>query len=230
MIGRSVGLKLWWSVAASPNAIFGARFNAELRPNYIDENMSTARIRLRLLHIRHLLDRTLQLRFLLGSRYDRAYADPDIIKYDRLLPEAEVQARWRTGIPGLTAVVDGQLKYNGYINARGNSDNSFRPDWNDQALQDPTDPGNAAKLKSWEAEYYDYTRQDWEWEASAEAQYALWQGAILALLFKYHHRRSNMDEAPVPVYFDEDGQKILLKGPEYGYARYQLMLELRQRF
>ncbi len=236
MVTRSLGGKIWWTMAPSKNALFDVRLKAEVRPNYIDRTMSSARFRLRLNHTRYALDRALQLKLLVGTRYDRTYHDSQIFKYDRLLPEAELNLRYKTPIERLTAVLGGQLKYNYYFNAKGNVDNSFRPPWNGELLAQQIDPATGqplytdAMLTALEAEYYDYARQDWEWELSGQAQLALWSRAVLSLIYRYHHRISNIDDAPSPLYENEDGQLARLQSPEYGYIRHQLMLELRQQF
>ncbi|MCP4600097.1 MAG: hypothetical protein GY847_06090 [Proteobacteria bacterium] len=218
IFGWNLGGKIWWSVAADRNTQYEARLKIWAHPNYIEKDRSTTRFRLRLTNTRHFLDRALRLKLLLGGRYDRSYHDPAVVKFDRLLPELEANLRWRTPVPRLTGVVGGKLKYNWYMNSRGDDNNSFRPDWIDVLGDD--DEINASNEK----EYYDVTRQDFEWEINTEIQVALWWKAIAALTYKHKQRISNMDDAPTsPLYEETDI-------PELGYIQDVVMIEIRQSF
>jgi tetratricopeptide (TPR) repeat protein len=215
----AVGGKVWWAVAASPDAEYGLRLKVEGRPNYIDANRSTVRTRLRFVHTRHFLERALRLKLLVGGRYDIAYHDPEVVKYDRLLPELEANLRWRTPVEWLSAVFYGKLKYNWYLNSRENADNSFRPPYIPAAGIDEDE------AERQEAEYYDLTRHDLEWELGAEVLFSVWRLGTVALTYRYHQRASNMDDAPTPIY---EGER--LPAPTYGYDQHVVMLELRQGF
>ncbi|MCP4678136.1 MAG: hypothetical protein GY854_22000 [Deltaproteobacteria bacterium] len=217
--GWALGGKAWWTLALSDDVKYGIRLKAEGRPQNIDKNRSTARIRLRLTHERHFLDRVLRLQLLLGGRYDRSYHDDTIVKYDRLLPELEAKLRWRTPVPRLTWLVGAKAKYNWYMNSRGDEDNSFRP-----VFVEPIGESEN-EIAAKETEYYDVTRQDFEWELNTEIQVALWWKATLALTYKHFQRISNMDDAPTPIVDD-----IRLPQVEFGYVQDIVMLDLRQGF
>ncbi len=209
----AVGGKLWWSMAASRDAVFGARLKVEVRPNYIDQDRSGMRLRLRLIHMRYLLDRALQLKFLVGTRYDRTYRDPVVVKFDRLVPEAEVNLRWTTPIPRVTGLLGGKLRYNWYLNSKYDQENSFRPAYV---------PSQTGETEESESQYYDLTRRDLEWEVNAAVQVALWWKAVAAITYLHHQRISNIDDAWVP--------DIYSSLSELGYDRDVVMLELKQGF
>ncbi len=215
----AAGGKIWWSFAPSDDVKYGARLKIEGRPNYSEEDRSSARFRLRLTHERHFLDRALRLRLLLGGRYDRSYHDPAVVKYDRLRPEFEAKLRWRTPVPRLTWVVGAKTKYNWYMNSRDNEVNTFRRKY---VQPDGVSEEVAAAQ---EKEYYAVTRQDFEWELNTEVQLALWWRATLALTYKHFQRISNIDDAPTPIY---DGSR--LPATSFGYVQDVVMLDLRQGF
>jgi tetratricopeptide (TPR) repeat protein len=211
----ALGGKIWWTIAPNPNAQFGLRLKLEGRPNYIDENRSSMRLRLRFVHTSYFLNRDIRFKFMAGGRYDRTYHNPAIIKYDRLLPETELNLRYRTPLPNITVVLGGELKYNWYLNSRGDAENSFRPTYLAPNVDAP-DP-------EWEKEYYDVTRQDPELELNAELQIAAWKQALLAVTYKHHKRISNLDDAPVHPLLADDAVK-------YGYDQDVVMFEIRQGF
>jgi tetratricopeptide (TPR) repeat protein len=221
LFGWAVGGKLWWSMAVDPSSTWSIRLKVEGRQNEIEAERSTVRTRLRLGNARWFLDRTLQLKLLVGGRYDRSYHNPAIIKYDRLLPEGWIDLKWISPWPRLSVLAGVKLKYNWYLNSRQNSDNSFRPTY----LPHPafTDEQNAAA----EADYYELTRHDFEWEATAEAAIKTWWKGSVALTYRHRQRLSNLDEAPVPVDV-ATGERVTR--PEYGYTQDVVMLELRQGF
>ena len=101
------------------------------------------------------------------------------------------------------------------MNSRSDKDNSFRP-----VFIGPV--GDDGKH---EREYYDITRQDFEWELNTEIQVSLWQRATLALTYKHFQRISNMDSAPTPKV---DGSR--LPRTEFGYVQDVAMLDFRQGF
>jgi tetratricopeptide (TPR) repeat protein len=224
LFGAALGGKVWWSMAADPSSIWSLRFKVEGRPNQVEADRSTVRLRLRLLHTRYFLERSLQLKLLVGGRYDRSYEDPAVIKYDRLLPEGWLDLRWTTPWPRLTVLAGGKLKYNWYLNSRQNAENSFRPTFIDNP--DATADQNA----EWEREYYDLTRHDFEWEASLEAAVAAWTRGTVALRYTHHSRYSNLDSAPVPLMQNETGQWERVRPTEYGYGQDLVVLEVRQAF
>ncbi len=221
----AVAGKVWWSIARDRDTIYGVRAKIELRPNYIDENRSSTRYRLRLLGTKHTLGRALRLKAMVGARYDRTYANPAVFKYDRFVPELELNARWRTPVPRLTAVAGAKLKYNWYMNAKGNENNTFRPPYVD--VEGVSDELNAAYKEG----YYDVERQDFEWELSCEVHVALWKRALVALTFKHHQRASNLDGAPTPIWDNsQTGETERMEAQNYGYVQDVVMLELRQGF
>lgn len=224
LFGAAVGGKVWWSMAADPSSVWSLRFKVEGRPNQVEADRSTVRLRLRLLHTRYFFDRTLQLKLLAGGRYDRSYHDPKVIKYDRLLPEGSLDLKWITPWPRLSVLVGGALKYNWYLNSRQNADNSFRPTYLDNP--DATEAQNA----EWEREYYDLTRHDFEWEANVEAAVSAWTRGTVALRYTHHERYSNLDSAPVPMLQNEAGEWERFRPTEYGYGQDLVVLEIRQAF
>ncbi len=203
----ALGGKVWWSLAKSSDSIYSLRLKSEIRPNYIDKDRSTWRIRMRFVNTRLFPDYKLKLRALAGIRYDLTYKNPKVIKYDRLLPEAELELRWRTPVPRLTVVAGGQLRFNWYLNSNKNIENSFRP---------------ANSGGDDDSEYYDLTRKDLEWETKAEIETNLWKSAKIVLSYRYHQRLSNIDDASI--------SSIEILVPEFGYIQHVVMLDLRQRF
>jgi tetratricopeptide (TPR) repeat protein len=216
----AVAAKLWWSFASHRNSISAVRLRAELRPNYLEENRSSVRFRLRFVHTQYLVSRSLQLKFMLGGRYDRSYTDPTVVKYDKLLPEGEIKARWRMPIPRVSWLLGIKLKYNWYLNSRLDDENSFRPNWVDDETMNAEQ--NLAKQEA----YLDITRQDFEWEVGTEVRVELWKSAHVAAIYRHHQRLSNMDDAPVPR--NDDGQDV--EKTIYGYDQDVVSLELRQGF
>jgi hypothetical protein len=219
----AVAGKLWWSLASDPFAIWGARLKFEWRPNYIERDRSTLRTRLRLLHDRWFLDRALRLELLAGGRYDRSYLEPEVIKYDRLRPEASLDLRWNTPWSRLSLSAGGELRYNWYLNSRRNAANSFRP-----AYQ-PNPHFSEEENARFEKDYYDLARHDFEWEARAQARLRAWKRAHLTLRYTHHQRLCNLDDAPVPM-INVTGEYERVAGIEYGYAQDLVVLELSQRF
>lgn len=216
----AIGPKLWWSFSTDRDTVYGARFKIEMKPNDIDEDRSSLRTSLHLVNTRHLVDRTLRFVFSVGGQYDRTYNDPKVIKYDRLLPEAEVESRWLTPAPRLTATLSARLSYGWYLNSRSNRENSFRPGFID-------DPGASEQLNlEMEKKYYDMTRKDFEWAANAELAVDLWRRSAAALVYTHQQRISNIDGADVPV--DSLGEEIF--APKFGYTKDVVVLELRQSF
>ncbi|MCP4606026.1 MAG: hypothetical protein GY847_36855 [Proteobacteria bacterium] len=231
LISWASGGKLWWSFARDSNAIYSIRLKIEGRPNYMDRDRSTIRFRLRLQHIRYYFERALQLKVMLGGRYDRAYYDPIVIKYDRLLHEAEINARWRTPVPRLTFLAGCLFKYNWYMNSRQNEKNSFRPKYFDVSFGEHMDPFLADYINSTnEHEYYELTRRDIEWEVRTELQLKLWRHASLAANYKHHQRLSPIDDTPVPLYINTKGTYERMPSAVYSYVRDIVTLELRQLF
>jgi tetratricopeptide (TPR) repeat protein len=221
LFGWALGGKLWWSMAADPSSIWSVRFKFDGRPNKIEADRSVMRMRLRLANNRFFLDRVLKLKLLAGGRYDRSYRDPAVIKYDRLIAEGSADLVWTTPWPRLSATVGVAVDYNWYLNSRLNAENSFRPDYLDNPMF------SAEQNARFEADYYDLTRHDFEWELSAEVAVKTWWKAAIALTYLHHQRLSNLDEAPVPVDIST-GQR--LRAREYGYTKDIVMLEIRQRF
>ena len=219
----ALGGKLWWTMAASEEVETALRLKVEVRPNRIDADRSSVRTRLRLLHTRWFFDRTLQLKLLAGGRYDRAYRDPAVVKYDRLLPEGHVDLKWVTPIPRLTLLAGAGVEYNWYLNSKKNAENSFRPPYIDNP-----DFG-AADNERFEAEYYDLARHDFEWDALVEARVEAWRRATVALRYSHRQRLSNLDEAPVPLYDAGDGFEPVPRA-KYGYRQDLVVLEVVQRF
>ncbi|MDJ0765489.1 MAG: hypothetical protein QNJ97_21085 [Myxococcota bacterium] len=216
----SVATKVWWAMAVDRDTTYEARLKAELRPNHIDSNRSAARFRLRLVNTRMLLDRALRLKILLGGRYDRTYHDADIVKYDRLVSRARIEARLKTPAPRVTCLWGGEIAYNWYMNSRGNADNSFLPQW-EQAEVAAIVTGKNITRK----EYLDISRGDFEWELSTGLDVALWKRAAAALTYEYHRRISKID------YFIEGMGMTEVPGVNfYDYDRHIIMLELRQTF
>jgi len=217
--------KLWWSWSAKQNSTWSARFKIEHRPNYIDKDRSTNRFRLRLLNTRRFLDKTLQVKFLLGGRYDRAYKDLSVIKYDRLLPEFSIDAKWKTPVSRLTLLCGAKVKYNWYLNSKFNKDNSFRPGYQKNPQYNNSDN------ELIEAYYYnDLSRHDFEWEITTEAQLRMWSRASLGLRYYHHQRISNMDFAPRPMAYDSEEGWHRIWAADYGYKQDIVVLELRQGF
>ncbi len=62
-----MGGRVWWSMARDPSSVWSIRFKLEVRPNYMEDDRSTVRTRLRIMNNRWFLDRTLQLKMLLIS-------------------------------------------------------------------------------------------------------------------------------------------------------------------
>ncbi len=222
--GWSLAGKVWWGFAKDKNTQYSLRLKVEGRPNYIDEDRSTVRYRLRLYNTRYSSDRKWQLKLMAGTRYDRAYHDPKVIKYDRVMPEAELSLRWNTPWSRLTAQFLGQIKYNWYLNSRQNQINSFRPQYLSIHPESPvpmhtdemdehmaeaveaieTDYDRLVDLLNayYEHEYYSLTRKDLEWELGGELQFNTWKGGQIVLLYKHHVRDSNIDDAPGGRYFE----------------------------
>lgn len=215
--------KIWWSMSSTPDSIWSLRLKVEERPHYIDRNQSAIRLRLRAHNTSYFLDRTLQLKTMVGGRYYRTYHDPAVIKYDRLMPEGSLDLRWTSPWPRLVASVGGMLRYNWYPNSRLNADNSFRPTYmnNQQFSQEQND--------RFEAEYYDLTRHDFEWEVKAEVQVNAWPRGVVALRYLHHQRMSNLDDAPVPV-ANITGVYERVPHTEFGYTQDLVLLEVRQGF
>jgi len=219
----ALGAKVWWAFSAEPGSVWAARLKVEARPNYIDENRGSVRLRLRLLNTRDFLDRALQLKVLLGGRYDRTYHDPSVIKYDRLLPEARLDLRWNTPWDRLSVRAGLDLKYNWYLNSRLNEENSFRPTY----LDNPE--FGEDENERFEAEYYDLERHDFEWRADLEILISAWCKAQIALSYSFHQRISNLDDAPVPME-DSSGEWRRVAATEYGYDQHMAFVGVRQRF
>jgi hypothetical protein len=219
----AAGGRIGWSIAIDPATILGARLKVELRPNEIDHDRSAVRTRLDLLGSRSFLRGALELDADAGGRYDRTYYDPAVIKYDRLLLDASADLAWHTPWPRLTLRAGGDLSYNSYLNSVGDAANSFRPEWVDTPL------AGEAENRAFEADYYDLARQDVEWEARAEAGFALWWKAVAAITYRHHARVCNIDGLPTPA-IDTGGGFERLPAPRYGYDQDVVMLELRQGF
>jgi len=213
----AISLPLWWSFSAQKNSIYGVRLKVELRPNYIDENRSSSRYRLRIVNTRYWLNRRLQLKALVGIRYDLTYFDKSVVKYDRILPEADINLRWRLKIPRTTWLVGAKLKFNWYLNSKYNQENSFKLPWQDTNLD-----SNEAE----EARYYDETRNDFEWEISTALNVDLWKNGIFAFVYRHHMRLSNIDNVSIPNHFVLIGTDTT----DFGYTQDVLMLELKHRF
>jgi len=221
LLGWALGGKLWWSMAADPSSVWSIRLKVEGRPNAVEADRSAMRLRLRLAHNRDFLDRALRLKLLAGGRYDRTYKNPEVIKYDRLVGEGSADLTWTTPWPRLSATVGVAIDYNWYLNSKLNEENSFRPTYVDNPLF------SAEQNADFEAEYYDLTRHDFEWELSAEIAVRAWWKATIAVTYQHHQRLSNLDEAPVPV-DPSTGQR--LRPHDIGYVRDIVMLEIRQGF
>ncbi len=256
LIGWAAGGSLWWSFARTRDALYSVRLKIEGRPNRIDPDRSTSRYRLRVHHNRYFVNRALQLKTMIGARYDRSYEQAHVIKYDRFLPEAELSLKWRTPVPRLTVLAGARFKYNWYMNSRQNKENSFRPQYMDvhiceEVHHDDEEEGDSHEEEGsgcegvedylnayFEHEYYGMTRRDVEWEANGELQVKLWRGAEVAAVYKHHQRISNIDDAPTPRWIEGDtiineeggGTVITLPPPRYSYTRDLILLELRQRF
>ncbi len=225
MMGWAAGGRLWWSMARDPSSVWSVRFKLEVRPNYMEDDRSTVRTRLRIMNNRWFFDHTLQLKALVGGRYDRAYLDPEVIKYDRLLPEAWLDLRWITPVPRLSGLVGGKLKYNWYMNSKKNGNNSFRPAYL------PNPQFSEEENLQFEKDYYTLTRHDFEWEVMVEAQVSLWKRAVLGLRYMHRKRYSNMDGAPVPIILDATtGDYLRMEATDIGYGQDIVVLELKQRF
>ena len=225
MMGWAMGGRVWWSMAKDSSSVWSVRFKLEVRPNYMEDDRSTVRTRLRIMNNRWFLDHTLQLKALVGGRYDRAYLDPEVIKYDRLLPEAWLDLKWITPVPRLSGLVGGKLKYNWYMNSKKNGANSFRPTYL------PNPQFSEEENLQFEQDYYSLTRHDFEWEVMVEAQVSLWSKAALGLRYIHRKRYSNLDGAPVPIVLDEDtGEYSRMETTDVGYGQDMVVLELRQRF
>jgi len=219
----AVAEQLWWSMATGDGTVWSLRLRVEQRPNLIDEHRSTVRTRLRVHLSRWVVERTLLARAMVGGRYDRSYKDPRVVKYDRLLPEARLDLRWNTPWPRLAVLAGGDVRYNWYLNSRGNAANSFRPPY----LENPmfSEEENAA----FAGEYYDLTRHDFEWSTQVDLQLAAWTRATVALRYSHQSRRSNLDRAPVPMIEEEDGWRRVTR-TTYGYDQDIFLIELTQRF
>jgi len=215
--------KIWWSMAADRDSVWSIRLKVEERPNYIDRDQSAVRLRLRLHNTTYFVDRTLQLKSMVGGRYYRSYRDPKVIKYDRLVPEGSVDLRWTSPWPRLSALVGGLLRYNWYLNSRLNEENSFRPAYMDNPQF------TAEQNDQFEADYYDLTRHDFEWEVKAEVQVAAWPRGVIALKYLHHQRMSNLDDAPVPV-ANLTGVYERVPHTEFGYTQDLVLLEVKQGF
>jgi tetratricopeptide (TPR) repeat protein len=215
--------KLWWSMAPSRDSIWSIRFKIEERANYLDRNQSAVRLRLRLHNTSYFLGRTLQLKTMAGGRYYRTYHDPKVIKYDRLIPEGSLDLRWTSPWPRLAVLVGGMLRYNWYLNSKLNEENSFRPAYldNPQFSQEQNE--------QFEADYYDLTRHDFEWELTAELQFKVWPRGVIALRYLHHQRLSNLDDAPVPV-ANLTGVYERVPHSEFGYTQDLVLLEVKQGF
>ncbi len=219
----AVAEQIWWSMAPDDDSSWSLRLKVEQRPNLIDEDRSTVRTRLRVHHNRWVLGRALQLKAIIGGRYDRSYEDQRVIKYDRLLPEARLDLRWNTPWQRLSVLAGGELRYNWYLNSQGNEANSFRPTYLDNTQF------SAEENDAFEAEYYDLTRHDFEWSAQVELQLAAWARATVALRYSHAARRSNLDDAPVPMIEGDDGYERMPRAV-YGYDQDIALVELTQRF
>ncbi|MDD5308448.1 MAG: hypothetical protein PHU25_14090 [Deltaproteobacteria bacterium] len=219
----AVGARLGWSIALAADTVLGARLKVELRPNEIDPDRSAVRTRLDLQGSRSFLGRRLELDASVGGRYDRTYDDPAVIKYDRLLLELSADLVWRTPWKRLTARAGGGFEYGSYLNSVGDAANSFRPAWADNPR------ATEAENSAFEADYYDLAREDVEWEARAELDFALWWKAVAVITYKHHARISNIDDLPVPAVDTGDGF-VRVPEPRYGYDEDVAMLELRQGF
>lgn len=221
LLGWGLGGKLWWSMAADPSSVWSIRLKIQGRPNEVEVDRSAMRIRLRLAHDRDFLDRTLRLKLLAGGWYDRTYENPQIIKYDRLVGEGSADLTWTTPWPRLSATVGFAVDYNWYLNSKLNEENSFRPEYigNDQFTQEQNE--------QFEAEYYELTRHDFEWELSAEIALRAWWKATVAITYVHHQRLSNLDDAPVPP---DPNTGLRLRPRDTGYVRDIVMLEIRQGF
>jgi hypothetical protein len=146
-----------------------------------------------------------------------------VYKYDRLVPELDLNSRWRTPIKRLSILFGGKLKYNWYMNSKGNADNSFRPDYVDVE-------GVSVEINDeYEQEYYDATRHDFEWELNGEIHVALWKWALIAVTYKHRQRFTNLDDAPTPIIETPQGP-ARVEAQQYGYTQDIVMLELRQGF
>jgi tetratricopeptide (TPR) repeat protein len=215
--------KLWWSMAPSRDSIWSLRLKVEERPNYIDRDQSAVRLRFRTHNTSYFFDRALQLKAMVGGRYYRTFHDPAVIKYDRLVPEGSIDLRWTTPWPRLSVLAGGAVKYNWYLNSRLNEENSFRPTYVDNPQF------TAEQNDQFEADYYDLTRHDFEWEVSAEVQVATWPRGVIALRYLHHQRLSNLDEAPVPV-ANLTGEFERVPHTEFGYTQDLVLLEVKQGF
>ncbi len=218
LLALAVGPKLWWSVASSDETVTALRLKLEARPNELERDRSTLRMRARLVHDRKFSPHW-STRLLTGLRYDRAYWRPDIIKYDRLLPEGQASLTWQTPWRRLSATAHALFRYNWYLNARGDKENSFRPAWLD--VPSLSKEQNAAARD----DYFRLTRRDLEWEVGVELLARLWPGGKLAVIYRYHERQSNIDDAPVPSFAG-----VSVPSPSYGYDQHWLAAELRHVF
>lgn len=235
LLGRTLAAKVWWSMARDEGSIWGLRFRLDVTDNQLTPDMSAMRLRLRLTNVREFLDRTLELKVLLGGRYDRTFKDPAIIKYDRLRPELWVDLRWTTPWKRLSLLAGGKVTYNWYMNsdaAPDNPGNSFRPLFLIPQYPDDQNVYSDEENAQFERDYYMLKRHDFEWEVLAEAHVKLWTRANLALKYKHRQRLSNIDSAPVPRDWNEEtGRYEDIAGvTTYGYDQDLIMLELRQAF
>jgi len=204
LFGWAVGPKLWWVFGRERAAKTALRFRFDYRPNALETNRSVMRFRVRAVHGRDLAGPDLMLRAMIGGRYDLSYADPAIVKYDRLVPEGELELRWRTPWRRLQIRFAGMLRYNWYLNSKTNADNSFLPTY------------ESVDFEISEDEYYGLTRRDFEWEVRAELRLSLWTGSHLALNYKHHQRLSSIDH-----YLDDE---------KYDYHQDLFTVDLRQSF
>lgn len=235
LLARTLAFKAWWSMAKDADSIWSLRLRSDVIDNRLSSDMSAWRTRLRIANTRNFLDKALQLKVLVGGRYDRTYKDPAIIKYDRLRPELWVDLKWNTPWKRLSFLVGGKLVYSWYMNSdtiSENPANSFRPMWTKPEYPDGTSVYSELDNLYYEADYYNLKRHDFEWEVLAEAHLRLWPRATLALKYKHHQRLSNIDDAPVPRVWNSDTSRYEEVGgvPTYGYDQDLVLLELKQAF
>jgi hypothetical protein len=125
----------------------------------------------------------------------------------------------------------GKFRYNWYMNSKNSSDdsdNSFRPPFQTDWLE--SEGYTKEQIDQMKKEYGGLTRKDWDFEATAKMALKLWKKASLAFSYVHNTRLSNIDDAPKPVVFDENGKPHRYISGAYGYNRDRFFLELTQRF
>jgi len=215
----SVGGELIAALCTSPGAISRILIGVAPRWHEVDADRSVLRSRLELSHERDLLA-GFALELVLRGRWDLAFHDPAVVKYDRVVAELGFGVDWQSPWSRLALELNGRAGGHFYLNARGDAGNSFRPGF---IPPDGVDPAAAADL---EAGYYDTTRQDLEWQAGLAARLRLWPRAELSLSYEHRQRVSNLDDLWRPV--GADGAPVA--APVYGYEQDVVLLGLGQAF